>query len=78
MLAVLTVLIGSVLYGRVTLRTDAVPRWVAWLLVIAGAAAVPVLSLANYIPHGAMLPFSLAMAVAGYFLPTQPRVDVGG
>lgn len=73
MLAVPAVLIGSVLYGRVTLRGDAVPRWVAWLLVIAGPAAVPVMFLTNYIPHGAVLPVSLAMAVVGYFLLRRGR-----
>ena len=73
MLAVLAMLIGSVLYGRVTLRGDAVPDWVAWLLVIAGPAAVPVVFLVNYIQHGAVLPHSLAMAVVGYFLLTCRR-----
>ena len=73
MLAVLAVLIGSVFYGRVTLHGDAVPDWAAWLLVIAGPAAVPVVFLTNYIPHGAVLPFSLAMAVVGYFLLRRGR-----
>jgi len=73
MLAVLAMLIGAVFYGRVTLRGDAVPDWVAWLLVIAGPAAVPVVFLVGYIPHGAVLPLSLAMAVVGYFLLTQGR-----
>ncbi len=73
MLAVLAVLIGSALYGRVTLRGDAVPGWAAWLLVIAGPAAVPVVFLTNYIPHGAVLPFSLAMAVVGCFLLARGR-----
>ena len=68
MLAVLVMLIGSVCYGRVTLRGDALPGWAAWLLLIAGPAAIPVVFLTGYIPHGAVLPFSLAMAVVGYFL----------
>lgn len=74
MLGVLAMLIGSVFYGRVTLRGDAVPDWVAWLLMVAGPAAVPVVFLTNYIPHGAVLPFSLAMAIVGYLLLTR---DVG-
>ncbi len=73
MLAVLSVLIGSVFYGWVTLRADAVPKWVAWLLIIAGPAAVPVVLLTNYIPHGAVLPLSLAMSAVGYFLLTRGR-----
>ena len=71
MLAVLAVLISSMLYGRVTLGGDAVPRWAAWLLVIAGPAAVPAVFLTHYIPHGAVLPFSLAMAIVGCFLLTR-------
>ena len=73
MLSVLAMLIGSVLYGRVTLRGDALPDWVAWLLVIAGPAAVPVVFLVNYIPHAAVLPFSLTMAVVGCFLLARGR-----
>ncbi len=68
MLAVLAVLIGIMVYGRMTLRGDAVPGWVAWGLIAAGPAAVPMVYLTGYIPHGAMLPFSLGMAVVGYFL----------
>ncbi len=64
---------GDASKGGVTLRGDAVPDWVAWLLVIAGPAAVPVVFLVGYIPHGAVLPLSLAMAVVGYFLLTQGR-----
>ena len=74
MLGILAMLIGSLFYGRVTLRGDAVPDWVACLLMVAGPAAVPVVFLTNYIPHGAVLPFSLAMAIVGYFLLTR---DVG-
>ena len=71
MLAVLAVLIGSVLYGKATLGGGAAPRWAAWLLVIAGPAAVPAVLLTGYIPHGAVLPFSLAMAMVGCFLLTR-------
>jgi hypothetical protein len=73
MLAVLVVLIGSVFYGRVTLHAGRVPGVAAWLLVIAGPVAVPVVFLTEYIPHGAVLPFSLAIAVTGYFLLTRRR-----
>jgi len=70
-LAVLAVLIGSVLYGGATLGGDAVPRWAAWVLVISGPAAVPAVLLTGYIPHGAVLPFSLAMAMVGCFRLTR-------
>ena len=70
-LAVLAVLIGSVLYGGATLGGDAVPRWATWVLVISGPAAVPAVLLTGYIPHGAVLPFSLAMAMVGCFRLTR-------
>ena len=73
MLAFLVVLIGSVFYGRITLRGHIVPNWAAWLIIVAGPAAIPVVFLTNYIPHGAVLPLSLAMAVVGYFLLTRGR-----
>ncbi len=73
MLAVLAVLIGSVFYGRVTLRGNVISNWAAWLLVIAGPAAIPVVFLTRYIPHGAVLPLSLALAVVGYCLLTRER-----
>lgn len=73
MLAVLVVLIGSVFYGRITLRENVIPNWAAWLFPIAGPTAILVVLLTGYIPHGAMLPFSLATAVAGYFLLTRGR-----
>ncbi len=72
MLAVLAVLIGSVFYGRVTLRANAVPKWVAWLLIIAGPAAIPVVFLVAYIPHGAVLPFSLVLAIGDAALRVHP------
>ena len=71
MLAVLAVLIGSVPYGRATLGGGAVPRWAAWPLVVAGPAAVPAVLLTGYVPHGAVLPFSLAMAIVGCLLLTR-------
>lgn len=65
MLAVLVVLISSVFYGRITLREQVIPRWAAWLFPIAGPAAILVVFLTGYVPHGAVLPLSLAMAVTG-------------
>lgn len=73
MLAVLVVLIGSVFYGRITLHQNVIPNWAAWLFPIAGPSAILAVLLTGYIPHGAVLPFSLATAVAGYFLLTRGR-----
>jgi hypothetical protein len=73
MLAVLVVLIGSVFYGRITLHVGSVPGLAAWMLMLAGPFAVPGVFLTGYIPHGAVLPFSLAIAVTGYFLSARKR-----
>lgn len=67
-LALLAVLVSSAFYGRATLRSNVVPRWSAWLLILAGPAAVLGVFVIGYVPHGAVLPFSLAMAVVGFFL----------
>jgi hypothetical protein len=77
MLAVLAVLIGAMVYGRTTLRGDVVPGWVAWFLIASGLAAIPMVYLTGYIPHGAMLPFSLGMAAAGYCLLVGIRQRIG-
>ena len=71
MLAVLVVLISSVFYGRIMRRETVIPTWAAWLFPIAGPTAILVVLLTGYIPHGAVLPFSLAVAIAGYFLLTR-------
>ncbi len=67
-LALLAVLVGSAFYGRETLRSNIVPGWSAWLLILAGPAAVLGFLVTGYLPHGAVLPFSLAVAVVGCFL----------
>lgn len=67
-LALLAVLVSSAFYGRVTLRSNIVPRWSAWLFILAGPAAVLGFLVTGYLPHGAVLPFSLAVAVVGFFL----------
>ena len=67
-LALLAVLVCSAFYGRVTLRANVVPRWSAWLLVLAGPTAVVGALVTGYVPHGVVLPFSLAVAVVGFFL----------
>ena len=67
-LALLAVLVSSGFYGRATLRSHVVPRWSTWLLILAGPAAVLGVFVTGYVPHGAVLPFSLAVAVVGFFL----------
>ena len=71
MLAVLVVLVSSVFYGRIMQRGNVIPTWVAWLFPLAGPTAIPAVWLTGYIPHGAILPLSLAVAIAGYVLVTR-------
>lgn len=71
MLAVLVVLISSAFYGRIMRRENVIPTWAAWLVLIAGPTAILVVFLTGYIPHGAVLPFSLAVAIARYCLLTR-------
>ncbi len=60
-----------------TLRRDVVPGWAAWLLIASGPAAIPMVYLTGYIPHGAVLPFSLVVAAAGYVLLASRHKRIG-
>jgi hypothetical protein len=66
--AVLAILIGSVLYGIATLRARVLPRWCGWLLIAAAPTAILTTAVVTYVPHGTMLPISLAWAVIGCLL----------
>jgi hypothetical protein len=67
--ALLVVLVGSVLYGSAMLLAGSLPRWCGWLLIIAGPAAVVDTFYGVYfIPHGTMLPISVAWAAVGILL----------
>ena len=68
MLAILVILVGSVLYGIATLRAGVLPHWCGWLLIAAGATAIPIAAVVTYVPHGTMLPISLTWAVIGCLL----------
>ena len=65
LLALLVLLVGSVVYGIATLRTGAMSKWIATLLVLGGVAGVPVGLAVGYVPHGVLLPFTLVWAVFG-------------
>jgi hypothetical protein len=68
-LALLVVLVGSVLYGIGVLVAGSLPPWCGWLLVVAGpAAVVDTFYGVYYIPHGTMLPISVAWAAVGILL----------
>jgi hypothetical protein len=61
----LGLLAASVGYGRARLRARAMPAWASWLLILAGPMAVPSVWAIGYLPHAAMLPFSIVLAVVG-------------
>jgi hypothetical protein len=71
-LCLAVVLLGTVLYGIGALRARTLPRWWAWLLIVAGPAAILTAIAVNYIPHGPMLAISLAWAAIGTQLLVQP------
>ncbi len=64
-LALLVALFSSGFYGWATLRAGVVPAWAAWSLALAFPIAVlATFRLIGYAPHGAMLPLSIAIALA--------------
>jgi hypothetical protein len=64
MLGLLLVLVGSVFLGVTYLRTNVLPRLLAWLLVLAGPGGV--LLSALHAPSGTMLVFCFAWVALGY------------
>ena len=66
MLGLLLVLVGSVFLGVTYLRTNVLPRLLAWLLVLAGPGGV--LLSALHAPSGTMLVFCFAWVALGYAL----------
>lgn len=60
--AVTIALLASAVHGRHLLRAHTRPRWVGWVLVAAVPAALLTLVVAQYLPHAAVLPLSLALA----------------
>ncbi len=68
MLALLAIMIGTVGYGIALLRSGSAPRWLGWAFILAAPAALVVAWFSGYFPHGPMLPFTVAVALA----------DVGG
>lgn len=63
-------LIGSLLYGAAILRVGRLPRWVGWLVIVAGlllplSFAIP--ELVGYAPNAQIMPYSLVWLVLGIF-----------
>jgi hypothetical protein len=68
LIGLLLLLVGSVVLGVASLRTNRLPRLVAWLLILAGPGGILLSSL--HAPSGTMLVFCLAYVVLGYLLLT--------
>jgi hypothetical protein len=67
-LALVAILIGTVMYGRAMITAGSAPRWLGWTFVAAAPAAPVVTWFSGYFPHGPMLPFTVAVAVADTWL----------
>ena len=76
LLGLLLLLIASVLLGAAALRSTALPRWSAWVLMIASPLGV-VLSFwgVKHIPSAPMLPLGIAWGLAGYSLWNQRELS---
>jgi hypothetical protein len=72
--SLLAIMGAAVLYGLALLRAGRVPWWSAILLTVAGPAGVPSERFIGYLPHGALLPFSLAIALLGLVLLSRNSV----
>ena len=70
-LALLAILIGTVMYGRAMLTAGSAPRWLSWAFVVAAPGAPVVAWFSGYFPHGPMLPFTVAVALADTWLLTS-------
>lgn len=67
-LGILVLLIGTLMTGLGTRRSNLMPSWLAWLLVLALPLGVVGLILISHIPSGPMLGVSLASIGVGYTL----------
>jgi hypothetical protein len=66
MLGLLLLVVGSVILGVTYLRAKVLPRWLAWMLILAGPGGV--LLSALHAPSGTMLLFCSAWVALGYLL----------
>jgi hypothetical protein len=64
-LALIAIMVGTVGYGIVLLRSGRAPRWLGWLFVAAGPGAILMSWVTGYFPHGPMLLFTMAVAGGG-------------
>lgn len=64
---------GSAMYGAAHLRLGVLPRWVAWLLALAGPVGIVGMLLTGHIPSGPTLGFALASVGLGSVLWTSRR-----
>lgn len=77
LLGTLVLITGLVILGLAALRTQALPRWSAWPLIILPPLGV-LLTLwgINHIPSGTTLPLSITWILLGYILWSKADVSV--
>jgi hypothetical protein len=75
-IGLLLLLIGSVVLGAASLRSHALPRLVALMLILAGPSGV-LLSALVHVPSGTMLVFCCAWVTLGWLLLTGRGISDG-
>jgi len=71
--------IGSIMLGRSSLKSNALPGWWAWLLMVTAVAGLilPFWGV-HHIPSGMVLPISICWFLTGFLLLSQPPEDSTG
>jgi hypothetical protein len=67
-LGLLTLAIGTTLYGIAMLRSKVIPSWCAWLLVACGPGAFVFFPLIGHIPSGPTFLFAISWLIVGCML----------
>jgi hypothetical protein len=75
MWGLLILLVGSAILGVAYLRANVLPRWLAWLLILAGPGGI--LLSALHAPSGTILVFCFAWVVLGHYLFEGKVLSVG-
>jgi hypothetical protein len=75
MWGLLILLVGSAILGVAYLRANVLPRWLAWLLILAGPGGI--LLSALHAPSGTLLVFCFAWVVLGHSLFEEKVLPAG-
>lgn len=77
-LGLLTVIVGTTLYGAATLRGGVLPPWSSWLLVAGGPGAFAGMALTGHVPSGPTLLFAVSWLAVGTLLGSETLLAVRG